>query len=309
MKKIFVFPGQGSQLAKMGQDIYHQYDIAKTIFDKGDDLLKRNLTRVIFEGEAGELSLTENAQPALMLHSMALLSIILKQKPIEELCSYVAGHSVGEYSALCASNVIDLETATRLLDWRGKFMQESCNNNNGAMAACLKIDRKTLEDILAEISSKGVCCIANDNSDGQIVISGEQHLILLAMEKIKQAGGNGILLNVNGAFHSKLMQEAQEKMHQEIDKVNFFTAKAPIVMNVSALPSSNPQEIKTNLQKQITAPVKWRQIMLFALQHELEIVEIGSGQVLSNLAKRSHYPFKITSINDLSSLENFYDEI
>jgi [acyl-carrier-protein] S-malonyltransferase len=309
MKKIFVFPGQGSQFLGMGLDIYHQYDIAKTIFDKVDNLLQKKLTKIMFKGPVQELNLTENTQPALMVHSIALLSIILEKKPIQELCSYVAGHSVGEYSALCANQTIDLEAAAKLLHFRGKFMQEACNNISGAMAACLKINKNILDEILAEISKEGTCCIANDNSDGQIVISGKKDLIIQAIEKIKQAGGNAILLNVNGAFHSTLMQGAQTKMLQEINKTDFNAPKIPVIMNVSATPTNEPQEIKTNLQKQITAPVRWREIMLFAMQNELEIVEIGAGQVLSNLAKRSGYPLKTTSINDLDSVDRFISDM
>jgi [acyl-carrier-protein] S-malonyltransferase len=309
MKKIFVFPGQGSQMVRMGQDIYDQHYTAKAIFDKGNDALKKNLTKIMFQGDMQKLSLTENAQPALMLHSMALLSVILKEKPIEELCSYVAGHSVGEYSALCANGTIDLLTTMRLLDFRGKFMQESCDNKAGSMAACLKINKDTLEKILTEISDNGICGIANDNSDGQIVISGHNDLVIKAIEKVKQIGGNAILLNVNGAFHSDLMQDAQEKMHRELDKINFANPKVPIVMNISASAEHIPEQIKKNLQRQITAPVKWRQIILFAMERELEVVEIGPGQVLSNLAKRANYPFKITTINNLESLDNFISNV
>jgi [acyl-carrier-protein] S-malonyltransferase len=307
MKKIFIFPGQGSQFIGMGKHIYNKYDIAKNTFDKVDELLKKNLTKIMFEGPTEELNLTENTQPALMAYSIALLRVILQltNKNIEDLCSYTAGHSVGEYTALCAAESINLDTATRLLQRRGQFMQEACNGTDGAMAACLNISREALEKILADLSKLGVCNIANDNSDGQIVISGKRFIIERAVSIIKDIGGKAILLNVNGAFHSSLMEEAQSKMTNEIELAQFNSAKIPIVMNVSAEPTIDILEIKQNLSKQIVSQVRWREIMLFALNNELEVIEIGAGQVLSNLSRRSNYSFNIQSVHDETSLENF----
>jgi [acyl-carrier-protein] S-malonyltransferase len=217
----------------------------------------------------------------------------------------VAGHSVGEYTALCASEVISLESAAKLLECRGKFMQKACNQTHGAMAACFNIQRTQLDEILQNLSQHGVCNIANDNSEEQIVISGEKALIEQATAEIKKLGGKAILLNVNGAFHSSLMQNAALDMSLAIEDSQFAEPKVPIILNVSATPTNNQTEIKKLLKQQIVSSVRWREIMSFALEKELEIVEIGTGQVLSNLAKRSNYPFKVTHVSDEKSLDDF----
>jgi [acyl-carrier-protein] S-malonyltransferase len=311
MKKIIIFPGQGSQLIGMGKQVYNQYDIAKNIFDKVDDLLEKKLTRTMFEGPAAELNLTENTQPALMACSIALLKSILHYsgKSIKDICCYVAGHSVGEYTALCAAESISLATAAKLLQLRGQLMQKACNNQDGAMAACLNMAREDLELIIRDLQKEGVCNIANDNSDNQVVISGEKNLVERAVAIIKDSGGKGVLLNVNGAFHSSLMQGAQDEMALELSKAEINEPQVPVIMNVSALPTTSKFEIEDNLKQQIVSPVRWREIMLFAQQNELEIIEIGSGQVLSNLAKRANYPFGISTVNDVESLEKFIEAV
>ena len=307
MQKIFIFPGQGSQILGMGQDIYNNYNSAKTVFDKVDHVLNRKLTDLMFNGPANELNMTQNTQVALMACSMALLSTIESQteKSISKLCSFLAGHSVGEYSALCAAESISLEAATTLLDARGRFMQEDCRKQDGAMAACMNISKDELLNITRDLSQHGICSIANDNSDNQIVISGERALIEKAVAIIKDVKGKAIMLNVNGPFHSKLMQESEQKMIQEMTGCEILPAKVPVIMNVSAMPTTSAFEIKDNLQNQITHSVRWREIMSFAQKNELEIVEIGSGSVLSNLARRANYPFNITNVSDLASLDKF----
>ena len=225
------------------------------------------------------------------------------------MCSFVSGHSVGEYSALLANNCLSLETAVDLLQTRSSLMQEACLQTDGAMAACMNIEPQLLSQILTQVAEegKGICNIANDNSVNQIVISGHKHLVEKAISIIKQQGSKAIMLKVSGAFHSPLMLSAQTKMAQKISRTDFQDASVPIVMNVSAEPCIDSAQIKQNLAQQIVMPVKWRQIMEFAAKNNLEIVEIGAGSVLANLAKRSNYPHKVSSILDDQSLMEFIE--
>ncbi|AVP87397.1 acyl-carrier-protein S-malonyltransferase [Candidatus Phycorickettsia trachydisci] len=306
MRKIFVFPGQGSQALGMGQGIYDRYDIAKNIFGKVNHILNKNLTEIMFNGPSEELNLTQNTQPALMAVSVAILEV-LKQYGKGEF-NYVAGHSLGEYTALYAVGVLSLEDTTKLLDARGLAMQKACDENPGAMAACMGISKEDLHNIFLKLSRKGVCNIANDNSSNQIVISGEIDLIDEAIGHIKEIGKRAIKLKVNGAFHSPLMQEAEDIMAEKIEKCHFKIPQKPVIMNVTAASTTNAETIKENLKKQITSGVRWREIIEFAEQNELEIVEIGSGNALSNMAKKDGYPHEVKNISNADELEAFLSD-
>lgn len=303
MRKIFIFPGQGSQALGMGQSVYDRYDIAKNIFGKVNHILNKNLSEIMFNGPAEELNLTENTQPALMAVSVAILEV-LKQSGKAQF-DYVAGHSLGEYTALYAAGVLSLEDTTKLLEARGLSMQKVCDENPGTMAACMGIAKEDLHNIFLKLSRKGVCNIANDNSSNQIVISGEVDLIDEAIDHIKATGRKAIKLKVNGAFHSPLMQEAEDIMAEKIDKCHFKMSKIPVIMNITAQPTTDVRVIKENLKKQITSGVRWREIIEFAKQNELEIVEIGSGTALSNMAKKDGYPYGVTNISNADELEVF----
>jgi len=303
MRKIFVFPGQGSQALGMGQSIHDRYDIAKNIFGKANHILNKNLSEIIFNGPTEELNLTQNTQPSLMAVSVAILEV-LKQYDKGQF-DYVAGHSLGEYTALYAAGVLSLEDTTKLLEARGLAMQKACDENPGAMAACMGISKEDLHNIFLKLSRKGVCNIANDNSSNQIVISGEIDLIDEAIGHIKDIGKRAIKLKVNGAFHSPLMQEAEDIMTKKIEICHFKAPQKPVIMNVTAQPTINSKIIKDNLKKQITSGVRWREIIEFAKQNELEIVEIGSGNALSNMAKKDGYPYKVSNISNTDELELF----
>lgn len=303
MRKIFIFPGQGSQALGMGQSVYDRYDIAKNIFGKVNRILNKNLSEIMFNGPTEELNLTENTQPALMAVSIALLEV-LKQSGKAQF-DYVAGHSLGEYTALCAAGVLSLEDTTKLLETRGLSMQKACDTTPGAMAACMGIAEEDLHNIFLKLSKKGVCNIANDNSSNQIVISGETDLIDEAVYHIKATGRKAIKLKVNGAFHSPLMQEAEDIMVKKIDKCHFKMSKIPVIMNITGQPTTDVRVIKENLQKQITSGVRWREIIEFAKQNELEIVEIGCGNALSNIAKKDGYPYGVINISNADELEVF----
>ena len=311
MQKIFVFPGQGSQSVGMGYDLYTKYDIAKRVFSEVDNQLGKKLSQLMFHGSAQELNLTENTQPALMAHSIALLRVLedITGKKLQQLCSFVAGHSVGEYTALCGASSISLAQASELLQHRGKFMQQECDHQDGAMAACMNIKIDQLSMFIEDLSKQGVCVVANYNSDNQIVISGERMLIEQAIAIVKDCGGRAIMLSVNGAFHSSMMQKAQDKMLSKLEVAEFFQPLVPIVMNVSAASTEQSCEIKANLAKQITHSVKWHQIIQWAASNMLEIVEIGTGSTLANLAKRSGYPYLVHSIYDCHSLDAYISSI
>ena len=307
--KAFIFPGQGSQLVAMGKDFYDSFSVAKETFQLIDDTLNQKLSNLIFYGPEEELNLTINTQPALMAVSIAILNVIIDQTKsnISSLCSYVAGHSLGEYSALCAIETINIEDTARLLYLRGKYMQEACAEGDGAMAACIGVSVKKIEEILKEINDdSSICQIASDNSDWQVVISGHGQTIDRMIAIISDLGLKAIKLKVSAPFHSSLMKQAEEKMALELNQVNFKNPLVPIIQNVNAMIISESIEIKQNLLLQICNRVRWREtIDKMSILNINEIVEIGSGKVLTNLLKRSNHKFKLTNISKVAELEDF----
>lgn len=307
--KAFIFPGQGSQLIGMGKDFYDSFSVAKETFQQIDDVLSQKLSNIIFNGPEEELNLTINTQPALMAVSIAILNVIIDQtnKNIDSLCSYVAGHSLGEYSALCAVNAINLEDTARLLNLRGKYMQEASAKGEGAMAACIGVELQTVEDILSGINDDiSVCQIANDNSDSQVVISGHTQNIDRVVAIMKDLGVKAIKLKVSAPFHCSLMKNAEERMALELGKVNFNNPMVPIIQNIDAAITTVPGQIKNNLVLQICNRVRWRETINKIQQENVEeIIEIGSSRVLTNLLKRSNHKFVLKNISTISELENF----
>ena len=208
MNKAFIFPGQGSQVVGMGKDLSNNFSVAKEVFQRVDDALGQNLSQIIFEGPIEDLTMTENTQPALMAVSMAFIEVIKKQtgKNIHELCDIVAGHSLGEYTALCAAGAISIADAARILRIRGKAMQDACQQGEGAMAAVLGMDIVQVEAIVADANEYGICDVANDNNATQVVISGAVAAIDFASTKVAELGGRAIKLNVSAPFHSRLIK-------------------------------------------------------------------------------------------------------
>ncbi|MCC8369284.1 MAG: ACP S-malonyltransferase [Rickettsia endosymbiont of Oxypoda opaca] len=308
MKTAFIFPGQGSQLVGMGKDFYDNFKIARETFDIVDEVLNRKLTDVIFNGSLEELTLTINAQPALMAVSAAIVNVIKEQtkKNIDELCSYVAGHSLGEYTALCAAGSISLEDTTKLLNVRSRSMQEACVEGEGAMAACININLKELEQIVEEVSEFGVCQIANDNIVGQIVISGK----VLAVEKVisivKDLGYKAIKLKVSAPFHCSLMKPAEQKMQVALNQTVISKPLIPVIQNFIAQPVTDINQIKQNLILQICGRVRWRETLeqLNKLQ-VTNIVEIGSASVLTGMLRKTDYQFTLTNISNLEDIKLF----
>lgn len=306
MTKAFIFPGQGSQKVGMTKDFCDTFDIAKGVFECVNDTLGYDLSKIIFEGPEEELSSTTHTQPALMATSIAIFRVLMQEtgKTIENLCNVVAGHSLGEYSALCAAEAISLEETAKLLKIRATSMQEASPKGEGAMAACIGISFKDLNSIIDSLIIEGVCQIANDNVEGQIVISGHEYNIDRTIAALKDIGYKAIKLKVSAPFHSQLIAKAQEPMQSALNSVNIKNSKVPLLANVTAELTSESESIKQNLINQICGTVRWRETMdKFAELGITELVEIGSGKVLTGLAKKSPHNFAITNISNIEDLK------
>ena len=287
---FIVFPGQGSQKVGMGKELSETYLEAKEVFEEVNDALNFNLTKIMWEGSENEISLTSNAQPALMACSVAAYRVLKKftNKNLSELADYICGHSLGEYTAMTVAEVFSLKECAILLRLRGKSMQEAVPIGKGSMAAFMGVDVNTTKKILKEIKSFGVCKIGNDNSDGQVVISGDNLAIEKAIDLSKDFGvKRAIKLPVSAPFHCELMKPAQIIMQEALNNLQFKNPIIPIISNITALPEINPQNLKKNLIDQVTGTVRWRETMNLANKLGVKkIIELGSGKVLTGIAKR-----------------------
>ena len=281
MKTAYVFPGQGSQFSGMGKDLYESSEKARTLFDKADDILGFKISDIMFGGTDEQLKETKVTQPAVFLHSVISAACLPDFKP-----DMVAGHSLGEFSALAAAGAIEFEDALKLVAIRAREMQLCCDKVPGTMAAIIGLEDKVVEDICAAVD--GLVIPANYNSDGQIVISGEKAAVEAACAKFIEAGAKRALpLSVSGAFHSPLMEPARAKLAEAIEATAFKEPACPVYQNVTALPHTNPEEIKDNLLKQLTSPVRWSQtVRNMRADGAEEFIELGPGNVLSGLIKR-----------------------
>jgi [acyl-carrier-protein] S-malonyltransferase len=290
--KAYVFPGQGAQFPGMGKDLFDKNSNAASLFRKADDILGFKLTEVMFTGTADEQKQTKVTQPAIFLHSVAVALTSESFKP-----DMVAGHSLGEFSALVANKTLSFEDGLRLVSKRAIAMQHACEINPSTMAAIIGLDDKVVEDICASIDE--VVVAANYNCPGQLVISGSMKGIEIACERLKAAGAKRALpLQVGGAFHSPLMEPAREELAAAIDQTTFSQPICPVYQNVNALPSTNVNEIKKNLIAQLTAPVRWTQsVQNMSKDGATTFIECGPGKVLQGLIK------KIVSTAEVSSLE------
>lgn len=300
MNRALLFPGQGSQSLGMGKNLYDNFSVAKEVFEEVNDALKQDLTAIIFGDDNAKLTLTENTQPALMAVSIAMIRVIKEraQKDLPDLCKYIAGHSLGEYSALCAAGSIELSDCAKLLRIRGSAMQSASPAGRGAMLASIGTSIEDLEKVIEECKqTAGECQIANDNSKDQIVISGENKAIDYIMSVLKDSGKKAIKLNVSAAFHSKLMGPAQERMQEALSDVIIKVPSVPIIPNVLAYDVTDPVIIKESLIKQVSGRVRWRETMDFLASKDVkEVMEIGPGQVLANLTKRGWGELSIGNI-------------
>lgn len=284
MKKAYIFPGQGAQFVGMGKELYHSSPEAKDLFEKANDILGFRITDVMFEGTDEDLRQTKVTQPAIFLHSV----ILAKTMGDEFKPDMVAGHSLGEFSALVATDALSFEDGLKLVYKRALAMQKACENNPSTMAAILGLPCETVEEICAGIDH--IVVPANFNCPGQVVISGSTEGIEQACQQLKEAGAKHALkLNVGGAFHSPLMQPAQAELSKAIEETTILAPKYPIYQNVSTKGETCPMIIKTNLIAQLTAPVKWTQsVKNMVADGATEFIELGPGSVLQGLVKKIH---------------------
>ncbi len=302
--RAFVFPGQGSQYVGMGLDLSETFPEAKHVFEEIDDTLEQNLSKIMFEGPEEELILTENTQPALMAVSIAITEIIKKRGFI--ISGVMAGHSLGEYSALTAANSLTLKDAALTLKIRGKAMQSSVPKNRGSMAAILGLNFDQILEIIISNNLQDTVFIANDNADGQVVLSGLKENIENSLHIFKENGARKAMqLAVSAPFHCPLMRPAQEIMEKSLSSIKVQKPDVPVISNVTVDISEDENQIKNNLVNQVTEMVRWRETMTkFVDMGVEELYEIGSGSVLSNLAKRSCPSFKRMSAGNKESVEN-----
>ena len=280
----YIFPGQGAQYAGMGKELYEAYPEAKEVFDKASEILKFDLTKLCFEGPKEELTLTSNSQVAILVHSIAALKVLEKNKAEEFLPKFALGLSLGEYTSLVASECLTFEDALKLVRKRGKFMEAASQKNPGKMACIIGMEPDELEKLC-----KGFGCeIANINAPGQVVISGSPSSVELTASMAKEKGAKrAIMLDVSGAFHSSLMTPAKEKLEKEINAITFNSPKYPIISNVTAEPTTNPEEIKENLITQVNSKTLLAaSIQYVASQGVKTYLEIGPGSVLKGLLRR-----------------------
>lgn len=282
-KKAYIFPGQGAQFVGMGKDLYEQFEIARTLFDRANEILGFNITEEMFNGTDEGLRQTRITQPAIFLHSVIAAKCLGDDfKP-----NMVAGHSLGEFSALVANGALDFEDGLKLVYSRAMAMQAACELKPSTMAAVLGLEDQRVEEICASITS-GVVVPANYNCPGQLVISGDIEAINEACEKLKAAGAKrALVLQVGGAFHSPLMKPAEDQLATAIENTHFNTPTCPVYQNVGAEPETEPEAIKRNLLKQLTAPVKWTQcVQAMVRDGANNFIEIGPGKVLQGLVKK-----------------------
>ena len=299
MARALVCPGQGAQSIGMGKLLADEYSSAKAVFEEVDEALSENLSSLIWEGDIEELTLTQNAQPALMAMSLAALRGLESEGFKTENCAFFAGHSLGEYSALAMGKAISVSDAARLLRARGLAMQDAVPVGVGAMAAILGLNFATVQSLAVEAQAAGICQAANDNDPSQVVISGEKTAVELAIELAKKSGAKrAIMLPVSAPFHCELMAPAAEKMMIELEAIKIKPPIVPIVSNVSAQAISDPTEIKKLLVRQVTGSVRWRESIMWMVKNNVdEIWEIGSGKALSGMIKRIDKNIKLMNIS------------
>ncbi|MDR3511347.1 MAG: ACP S-malonyltransferase [Caulobacteraceae bacterium] len=310
MSLAFIFPGQGSQAVGMGADLAEAFAPARAVFEEVDEALKQGLSKLMREGPEDQLTLTENAQPALMAVSLAVIRTLRDEFGVGiERAAFVAGHSLGEYSALAAAGAISLADTARLLKLRGQAMQRAVPVGEGAMASLIgpKTDVALAEAAAAAGSELGVCVVANDNNQGNVVISGAKAAVDRAIEKAKELGARAIPLNVSAPFHCPLMRPAADEMAEALAGATILPPRTPLVANVTARPTLDPEQIRRLLVEQVTGRVRWRESMTWLAGEGgvTRFAEAGSGKVLTGMAKRIAPDAEAVALNAPAGLEAF----
>jgi [acyl-carrier-protein] S-malonyltransferase len=311
MKRAFVFPGQGSQAVGMGRGLADAFQAARDLFAEVDETLSQPLSRLMFEGPESDLTLTENAQPALLAASLAVIRVLESEGGLKfgRHVAFVAGHSLGEYSALAAARTVTVTDAVRLVKLRGQTMQRAVPVGTGAMAALLGLDIEAARAVAVEAirgAPHDVCAVANDNAPGQVVVSGHLQAIERAIAIARERGARSVILPVSAPFHSPLMSPAAEVMKGALDATELHPPLVPLVANLSASAISEPDEIKHQLVGQITAMVRWRESMRYLKTAEVEeVAEIGSGRVLTGLSRRIDPALAACSVSTAAEVDAF----
>jgi [acyl-carrier-protein] S-malonyltransferase len=309
MSRAFVFPGQGSQAVGMGKDLADAFPVAREVFQEVDEALKQNLTKLMFEGPEDELTLTENAQPALMAVSMAAMAVLKIEGEVDiaKVASFVAGHSLGEYSALAAAGAFSLSDTARLLKTRGQAMQQAVPVGEGAMAALLGLDLDMAKEVVDEAAQGDVLVTANDNAPGQVVVSGKREAVERAVDVAKEKGAKrAMLLQVSAPFHCPMMAPAADVMAEALAAVELLPPILPLIANVTAAPVEDPAEIRRLLVEQVTGMVRWRECCMTMRAKGVEkLVEVGSGKVLSGLARRIDKELSASNVSTPAGVEEF----
>ena len=308
--KAILFPGQGSQIVGMGSEFYNNFEIVKKIFKEADDKLNYKISKIILEGPEDKLKLTQNTQPAILTVSYAIFSVLKKEYNFDfKSTKFFAGHSLGEYSALVCSDSLEFNDALFLLFERGKSMQEAVPVGKGSMIAVLGSKIDELNNLIKEVKIKGVCEIANDNAEGQTIISGDIESVNSLKDILKENKKKFIPLNVSAPFHCSLMRPAATKMKDKINSVDFKKPIFDVVCNVTSKPENNPEDIKRLLAEQICSTVRWREsIINMSKENVNNFIEIGPGKVLSGMVKRTVKNINCFSINSIDDMKKTIDE-
>ncbi len=309
MSNAFTFPGQGSQKVGMGKELAEQFSAAKAVFDEVDDAVGKKLSQIMWEGSTEDLTMTENAQPALMAVSMAVIRVLEQEKGFDLAASakFIAGHSLGEYSALAAGGAISLADTAKLLQIRGRAMQQAVPVGEGAMAAILGLDFDPVMAIAIEAAQGDVCTAANDNAPGQVVVSGTKAAVERAMALASEKGARrAMLLPVSAPFHCQMMSPAADAMQDALDSVAIKDPVVPLIANVLAAPITSPDEIRQRLVEQVTGTVRWRESVTFMATNGIDtLYEVGAGKVLSGLARRIERSLETNAIGTPEDIESF----
>ena len=300
----FLFPGQGAQTIGMGKDLAENFSVSKDVFEEVNDALEQDLSSLIWDGDIDTLTLTENAQPALMETSIAAVKALESQGIEFNQSSFIACHSLGEYSALCAAGSLNIQDTAKLLRIRGKAMQDAVPIGIGAMAAILGLDFNTVNKIAKSIGNDQVCQAANDNDPGQVVISGHKEAVEQTIELAKAAGAKrAILLPVSAPFHCALMQPAADAMSEALDGIDLESPSVPLVANVKASQETNGSIIKELLIEQVTGSVRWRESIEYISSHGVsDVFEVGAGKALSGMVRRIDREINVNQVFDTNSV-------